>query len=313
MKTKFGKKIKFVSIGLLLLCLISSSFAVSYSSDRKIMPGDVIQVLVYGYEDLSRVVNVSTEGTINFPYLQNLPVDGLTLDELRDIMIVQLSKTIEKKPVITLDYLPTYVINVSVLGQVQKPGSYQIAQNSTIQGAVGEAGGPLDGAKLREIQLIRRDVVNGDTVFTVNLEQVMVTGKLDELPELQDGDTIFVPGWPGANSVKVAGEVNSPGNYEVFAGKMNVLDLVFLAGGFDDKADVKNIIFMPRRDGNREEIILNLDKELLNTQYDSLPIVAAGDVIYVPKKKQFWPTFYKVARDLVSLATLVLLLQRNYN
>lgn len=277
-------------------------------TSRKIKTGDVIEILIYGHEDLSRVEKVTSEGRINFPFIQNIPVDGLSLEELEDIIVVQLSKFVERKPIVTLNFLSSFLINVTILGQVQKPGAYRISQNATIQGAIGEAAGLLPGAKVKEMQLIRQ--MNGEQqIIPVDLEKYILEANTNLLPPLEDGDVIFIPGWPGATSVKVTGEVKEPGNYEVFANLQNVLDLIFKAGGATENADLSRVVlFSPQRKDHREHVI-NIKQSLTTQQYDLIPVVQPGDVIYIPKARNYWRTFVQVMRDVTSFATLYIILR----
>jgi len=303
---------KHLFLVLILLTLTSLTFfhsarSLAASDTKKIEVGDVIEIIIYGEEELTRVVKVSQQGTINFPFLQNIPIDGLTLDELRDIIVVQLSKYyVDKKPIVILTYLNTYLINVTILGQVRKPGTYQIPQNSTIQGAIGEAGGFIPGAKLKELKLIRRKDSTSQTI-EVDLEKFILEADIFLLPELEDEDLIFVPGWPGANSVKITGEVKDPGNYEIFADLQNVLDIIFKAGGTTDEADLAQVLLIsPQKYGSNEQKI-NIEKKIATRQYNEIPVVKPGDVIYIPKKRNYWKMFVQVMRDITGFATLYII------
>jgi len=278
----------------------------AYSEAKKIQPGDVIEILVYGQGDLSRVVKVSTDGTINFPFLNDLPVDGLTLNELRDIISVQLSKYVERKPIVTLNFLSTYLIGVTVLGQVLKPGTYQIPQNASIQGAIGQAGGFIPGAKIKELQLIRQ-LDTEKQILPVNLEKFIIEADLSLLPTLEDGDVIFVPGWPGATAVKIAGEVKIPGNYEVFADFQNILDVIFKAGGATDDADLTKVLLISFHEQQQKEQEINIKECLEHKKYEAIPKVVPGDVIFVPEKSNRWKQFVQIMRDITSFATLYII------
>lgn len=293
------------TILLSIFFICSISFAAT--NGKKIKVGDVIEIVVYGQEDLSRIVKVSEEGTINFPFIQNIPVDGLSLNDLHDVIVVALSKfSVDKKPVVTLRFLNTYPITVTVLGQVKKPGTYQTSQNSTVQGAIGEAGGFLPGAQLSEIQLIRTSD-SSKTIIPVNIEKFILEADVSLLPALKDEDVIFVPGWVGANSVKIAGEVKEAGNYEVFGNLQNVLDIIFKAGGATDDADLTNVLLYSPKQKSKTETRINIEANLENQNYDEIPSVQPGDVIYIPKKRKYWKSFVSVMRDITTFATLYII------
>lgn len=274
---------------------------------KKIKIGDVIEIMVYGQEELTRIVKVSREGTINFPFLENIPVDGLTINELRDIITVQLSKySLEKKPIVTLNILNSYLINVTILGQVRNPGTFRIPQNATIQGAISQAGGTIPGAKINKVQLIRSRE-SGNQTITVDFEKFMIDEDVFALPAIEDGDLIFVPGWPGANSVKVIGEVKDPGNYEVFANLQNVLDVIFKAGGTTEEADLSKVQLISPQSGEAREQVIDIKQFLEERDRNAIPMVMPEDIVYVPKKKEFWKNFIQVLRDITSVATLYII------
>ena len=90
---------------LILILLLLGSVISAEGQNATIKPGDKIEIVVYGHAELSRTVTVSQRGTIDFPFLQSLPVDGLTLDRLREIIFAQLSKYLDSYPVITLNFV----------------------------------------------------------------------------------------------------------------------------------------------------------------------------------------------------------------
>ncbi len=81
---------------ILLILLIFA--AVAMPQERRIKAGDAIEIVVYGHQELSRVVTVSQDGTIDFPFMQNLPVDGLAIDKLREIIVASSRATLRNFP-----------------------------------------------------------------------------------------------------------------------------------------------------------------------------------------------------------------------
>lgn len=277
--------------------------------EHKIKPGDVIDILVYGHPEMSRVITVNPDGTLNFPLLQNIPVDGLALNELQDIIIIQLSKYIDQKPFVTVSLVETYTINVVVLGQVVRPGSYQIPVNSTVQGAIGQAGGFLPGANLSAIKIIQKtkkgDNKNNDDRI-VDLKQFLITGNPDLLPPLENGDMIVVPSYPISVAVKVIGEVNRPGSYDVGFGNDNLLDIIFMAGGPTDQADLNKILIISPLAQQKQEIQIDLKEKMVSKIYQQIPDIKPGDVIFIPKKKNInvWKIFVILVRDITPIISL---------
>ncbi|UCF79683.1 MAG: SLBB domain-containing protein [Candidatus Eiseniibacteriota bacterium] len=81
---------------------------------------------------------------------------------------------------------------IYVLGEVQKPGSYEVAFAKDVVAAVSAAGGPTERADLRKITIVRR-TVSASTTMEVNLDKYLRQGLLSANPDLRSGDTITVP------------------------------------------------------------------------------------------------------------------------
>lgn len=280
-----------------------------YGQERLIKPGDAIEIIIPQSVELSRTVVVEADGTVDFPAMQGLPVDGITLQRFKEILVAQLTRYMESTPLVMVRFSESYPIKVTVLGQVSLPGLYPIANTATLQGAIGAAGGFIPGAQLSKIKLIRTK--NGEKIEQiVNMEQFYLNGDLSALPLLKDEDTIVVPGNPLATNVKVLGGVENPGSYEVFF-QTTLLDVIFLAGGPTDDANLKKIKIISASGQDAREVPINIKKLLKSKSFKSIPIVVPGDVVYVPKKKISWEKFLNVMRDLTVFATLYFLIYRS--
>ncbi len=270
--------------------------------DRLIKPGDAIEIIVPQTKELSQTVVVKQDGSVDFPGLQGLPIDGVTLQRFKEVLSNQLSPYMGSMPLILIRFSESYPIKINVLGQVAMPGLHQIANTATLQGAIGAAGGLLPGAQLSKIKLIR--MVNEEkTEQTINMEKFYLNGDPTDLPWLQDDDTIVVPGNPLATNVKVLGGVVRPGSYEVFF-QTSLLDVIFLAGGPSEDANLKNIKIVSLTGGDSREISLNIKELLASKSVSSIPVVVPGDVVYIPEKKVSWGKFFNVVRDVSTLFTL---------
>lgn len=299
-------KNRILKTGSFILVLSLSFITQIYSQTPKIQSGNALEIIVYGHAELSRTVTVQPDGTINFPLLEGVPIDGLTVKELRDILLVQISKYVEHKPIITVSMLDTYLINITILGQIKKPGTIRLPQNATILGAIGEAGGLIPGAKLTEVKIIK-EKNSEKKIHVVDIEEFYLTSDISLLLPLEDGDVIIVPGYPGATSVKVVGEVRLPGNYEIFSNTENILDGIFKAGGFSDDADMSRVRLISVNTAKGQEIVIDLNQKMQYNLYEDISIIHPGDVIYVPQKRKSWKTFVTLMRDLTSFATLYII------
>jgi len=292
---------KFVSIVLVVLFPL-----LLFGQERLIKPGDAIEILAPQTEGLSKIVIVKQDGTVEFPGLQGLPVDGITLQRFKEVLVNQLSSFMGSTPLLMVRFSESYPIKINVLGQVARPGLYQIANTATLQGAIGAAGGFIPGAQLARIRLISKED-GEETEQLVNMEQFYLQGDPAMLPLLKDDDTVVVPGNPLATNVKVLGEVENPGSYEVFF-KSTVLDVIFLAGGPTENASLKKVKIVSFTGQDSREVSINIKELMASKGFGSIPIVVPGDVVFIPEKKLSWSKFFNLVRDASALATLYYLI-----
>ena len=280
------------------------------AQERRIKAGDGIEIVVYGHQELSRIVTVSTQGTIDFPFMQNLPVDGLTLEKLREIVVAQLSRYLDTFPVITISFTKSTTMFVNVMGMVNKPGIVQMPLGSTIQGALTAAGGLIPGALASEINLIRGD--GGQAATTkYDMEKFLLDGDLRQNPLLVEGDAILVTGTPQLSNVKVLGEVRLQGIYDQFTGA-TVVDMIMRAGGPTKDANINKIRYISPSRKKAAEYIIDLDKYVKNSQSYPMPVVKAGDIIYVPARSTFYKNALAYVRDFSTLALAAYYITRIY-
>lgn len=300
--------LKHLTLLIALLYLLPPASALG--QERKIKPGDVIEIVVSGHEELNQSVLVNSEGKMDYPFLEGVPIDGLTLSRLRELLVNQLSRSLETRPLVVVRFAESYPIAVTVLGHVAKPGSYTLRNTAALQSAIGEAGGFAPGALLSQIKLIRKEgqLINNQTV---NLEMFYLKGDLSTLPILKDGDTIVVPGNPLMATVKVLGSVQKPGSFDI-AFRMSLLDVIALAGGTTDQADLSHVKVISFGGQNAGETrVINVEALLQASNLKSIPVVAPGDVVYVPKRKNHLGKFVGALRDLSAFATLYILISRS--
>lgn len=301
------KLLKQIKIFVMFLLLIG--YADLQAQDRRIKPGDVIEIMVAENEALTQSVVVRPNGTVEYPTLQNLPVDGITLTRFQELLITQLSRFLESTPLVLVRFGESYPIRVTVLGQVVMPGLYTIANTATLQGAIGAAGGLTPGAQLSKIKLIRDDGDRKENII-INMENFFRNGDPSSLPLLKEGDTIVVPGNPLATNVKVLGSVENPGSYEVLF-QTTILDVIFMAGGPTEEANLKKVKIISLTGQESRDVKIDINELMKATTFTSIPIVVPGDVIYIPKKKINWSRIMGFIRDLTTFATLYYLIYRS--
>jgi polysaccharide export outer membrane protein len=206
---------------------------------------------------------------------------------------------------------PTRPLNVAVVGEVNRPGSYilqtvddQGAQLGlvTVTRAIQSAGGITQSADLRRIQVRRTTKAGSEQVIDVNLWQLLQAGDLSQDILLDQGDTIVIPTAedidltevpqvatasfsPEAISVNVVGEVVEPGRIAV-PPNTSLNQVIMAAGGFDNrrarKSEVELLRLNPNGTVSRRTIKVDLSQEL---NEETNPAMRPNDVIIVGRSR----------------------------
>ncbi|HSD27563.1 MAG TPA: polysaccharide biosynthesis/export family protein [Vicinamibacteria bacterium] len=191
--------------------------------------GDVLEVNVFGNDDLSRIPTVQTNGSISLPLLGEVQVAGLTVGEVQRKITNLLARDYLVNPQVEVKVREYQSQFVSVVGEVNSPGRKPIRGRMRLIDALLESGGFKPSASA-EVLITRTDgTFDGEkrsmTVRISGAATVQDTVNL-ELP-LRNGDIITA--LPKA-FVTVDGEVNKPGRYAIES-DLTVTGAVSLAGG----------------------------------------------------------------------------------
>jgi protein involved in polysaccharide export with SLBB domain len=199
--------------------------------DYAVGPGDQLSVQLYGSQNRNVRLSVNRDGTVNFPELGPIGVLGKTFDEVRADIEARVAKQMIGTQA-SVSISQTRSIQVFVLGEAKKPGSYTVSGLSTLTSALYAAGGISLNGSLRDIHLKRR----GNIVRRLDLYDLLLRGDTSNDAKLMPGDVIFIP--PVGSVASIDGEVRRPAIYEL-KGNVTVGNLVTLAGGLTTDADAE--------------------------------------------------------------------------
>ena len=235
-------------------------------------PQDELRITVFDEAALSGTYLVDGDGSITFPLLGRVSVDGLTLREVQDEITRQLGDGFLVNPQVSSQIEEYRRQSVYVLGEVGSPGIYRLSGNLNLievlvqaGGVTAQAGGVTAQAG-NEVHIIRSTSggtptgpvlgQDGDPeveLTIVNLEDIR-TGRL-ALVTIGDGDTVNVP---KAETFYVLGQVASPGSY-VWTPGMTVQQAIALGGGYTSRGSSRGIRITRTVDGQRREVGVNED------------------------------------------------------
>lgn len=237
-------------------------------AEYKLGPGDVIRIAVYQNQDLSLETRLSDGGAISYPLLGALKVGGLSVGEAERLIAEGLKKgDFVKNPQVTVILMQARGSQVSVLGQVNKPGRYALEQAGTrLIDVLALAGGvvPTLGADLVTVLGSR----NGQPFRqVVDLPRVFSSEKRSDDIVLQGNDVVYVERAP---LIYIYGEVQRPGQLRLERG-MTLLQGLAAGGGLTQRGTEKGIRVHRRLPDGRTDI----------QQPGMDEVLRDGDVIYV--------------------------------
>jgi polysaccharide biosynthesis/export protein len=231
-KSARGNSKWFAALAGVALLLITAQSVAAETADRLGM-GDTVRVTVFQYPDLTTETRVSPQGTITFPLVGEVKIGGLTPAGAGTEIAKQLKRgKFMLNPQVTVVMTELRSRQVSVLGQVNKPGRYALDGNSSkLTDILALAGGvsPV-GADTVSLVLNRGGKMEK---LEIDVAAMVRTGDLSKNVDIQNGDTIYVHRAP---VFYISGEVRRAGAYR-FEEKMTVMQAISLGGGFTERAN----------------------------------------------------------------------------
>ena len=178
---------KTMILTLILICSPIGLLHADNTKSYKILPGDVLDVSVWGDKTLVKVIRVLPDGSISFPLAGHVSVAGLSSSEI-EMRITEKLKKYLPDPELTVIVQSTDGNKVYILGKVNKPGIIQLQGPMTILQALSISGGFDRFADLEEIKVLR-----DKKVMNVNYSDLIRGKDLESNHYLQANDTILVP------------------------------------------------------------------------------------------------------------------------
>jgi len=269
------KNSKLMCIALILI-LGSAASSLAQKESLLIGPGDALHIQVYDTPEMEQKAKVTDSGDVPLSFLGNVKVANMTPGQAgAEIERRLIAANIMLHPQVTVRVDAYATQNASVMGQVVKPGPYEIDTRRKVIDVLALAGGLTDAAD-RHITIERF----GDPNKKVEYYYSNVAGTaLEDDPMVYPGDTVVVP---KAAVVYVLGDVLKPGGYPISTNnsKMTVLQAISVAGYANHSAAVGKSKLVRKTATGVEQIDLPVGA----MQKGKAPDVALlpDDVVYVP-------------------------------
>jgi protein involved in polysaccharide export with SLBB domain len=237
--------------------------------DYVLGPGDGISIELWGgiSQRLQRVVD--REGRVALPEVGSVQVAGRNLGDVqRQIQAVLRTQFRDVQADVSLSRLRT--VRAYVVGDVERPGAYDISSLSTPLNALLMAGGPTARGSLRTLKHYR----GSQLIQTVDVYDLLLHGIRSDVQRIEAGDTILVP--PIGPQVTVTGMVRRPAIYEL-NGEQNLAEALELAGGVLSSGTLRHID-VERVQAHEQRMMLSLDLPEANDQQSNLKSMEAFKV-----------------------------------
>lgn len=266
---------------LLFLCLLLRPFQESEVVDYKIGPRDLLEISVFGLNDLNRTVRVSEDGKISLPLLGEVLVEGLTKGECEKRISQLLEEKWLQNPQVTIFIREYQSKRISLLGAVRNPGPYELLGRRSVLEIISQAGG-LTSEAGNEIHIMRRLPDGVTRTIKISIPDLVLKGDPALNIILEPSDIVNIP-IDKIIHIYVFGQVRTPGALEVKMSNIpTVLRAIAQAGGFSDRAAQGSVI-IKRVDEKGKELEIRVNcKDILKGKKKDVPL-QENDVVFVPE------------------------------
>jgi polysaccharide export outer membrane protein len=265
----------------LALCSWGAFLQEKAFTDYKVGPKDLLEISVFGLNDLNRTVRVSEDGKISLPLLGEVDVAGLTKSECEKKISQLLEEGFLQNPQVTI-FIREYKSNrVSMLGAVRNPGPYELLGIQSLLQVISQAGGMTNEAG-NDI-IIMRPLPDGATrTIKISIENLILKGDASLNILLEPSDIVNIP-IDKVVHVFVFGQVRNPGALEFKRSNLpTLLRAIAQAGGFSDRASQGGVV-IKRVDEKGKEVNIRINcKEIIKGKTKDVQL-QENDVVYIPE------------------------------
>lgn len=185
----------------LVICLLIIGGSIAMAEEYRLGPGDVLNISLWGYEEVTSktqiasaagVVNgylINYDGKLSFPLVGEITAAGLTTSQFTAALTQALKEYIND-PKVIVNIVKFRTTRVYVLGEVNRPGMYELEKLHNVLDAVGIAGGYTKYAAKKSVFLLRGG--RPEQPIKINLLKLLKEGDMSQNYQLFDGDVVFL-------------------------------------------------------------------------------------------------------------------------
>ncbi|WP_162538690.1 SLBB domain-containing protein [Granulicella sp. WH15] len=241
--------------------------------DYVIGPGDELLIRIWGQVILDGHFTVDRSGAVYIPRVGTIQVSGIPISKLTDYLRAQVGRNFKNFDLnVNMGQLRS--IDIFIVGEARRPGSYTVSSLSSLVNALFASGGPSPMGSMRNIQVRR----GKETIATFDLYDLLLRGDKSKDVPLLSGDVVYIP--PVGPMVALAGSIDNPALYELKS-ESNVKEVLALAGGLTTLARHKEVRLerVRRHDDSRSVMDINLDTSGLATELSDGDILEISPII----------------------------------
>ena len=274
-------------------------------------PGDQLQIEVWGASEANITQKVTPDGYISIPNVGPINVNGLTVQAASNRIKAKLSQiysgmassnvNLSTNVKVSLGQIRT--IQVNIMGEVARPGTYALSSFSTVFHALYKAGGMSRMGSLRNIKVVR----GGRTVATVDVYDYIINGRSHSDIRLQEGDVILAS--PYEALVLIKGKVKRPMYYEMKSSE-SIRTLIGFAGGFSNDAYRGSVTV--DRNNSKERTVATVDDMNFGVfKVKDGDVVSVGEILdrydnrIEVKGAVYRPGYYELGKDIQTVRDLI--------
>lgn len=280
---------------LYLLLIISLMFIISWAAHAEgytIGAEDMIQISVWGNNELNVHVPVRPDGMISMPLIGDIKAEGKTPPELKVALEKELKRYV-KAPVVSVTVTAINSFKIYIFGDgvsrtaaagggdaaagagaggAQASGQITLRRNTTLLQLIAQIG------SISNIDLPNAYLLRAGKKVAVNFEQLIGKGDYSQDVKLEPNDTIYLPGG-FTNRIRILGAVRTPSVIPYSEG-MTALDAVLAVGGFTEYAS-QNSVRVARKEGDTVKNYKVPLKDVMNGEIEKNFPLKPGDVVTV--------------------------------
>lgn len=160
-------------------------------SEFTLGPGDEVEITVWGVDEMGRKLLIGPTGFISYPFVGDIQANGISIFQLRDRIANGLSDYF-LNPKVSVNISSSHSKKIYVLGEVVRPGIFQMTGTNSLIEAISMAGGFTQDAKEQNILLVRGGLVT-PVLRSLDLKAALRKGDLSQNILLKAGDIVYIP------------------------------------------------------------------------------------------------------------------------